>query len=566
MGTEEGRLTNKHAPFLPVSRKEMQALGWKQCDIIIVSGDAYVDHPSFGATMIGRHLESLGYRVGIIPQPDCSSTDDFLELGIPKLFVGITAGAMDSMVNHYTSLDRIRSDDAYSEDGLPGKRPDRALMKYSNRIQQAMKGTPIVLGGIEASLRRVAHYDFWQEKIRRSILLDTKADILVYGMGERAIGEIAGRLSAGEDLNGIRGTAVYMSNKVYEEFPIEGAMELPSYEDIQSDGTALLDLTAIIERENSPYCGAPLIQRSDTRVTVIYPPSEPLSTEEMDVLYDLPFARKPHPKYIDEIPAYEMIRHSITAVRGCSGGCSFCALGLHQGRFISSRSKASILRELRQVTYLKSFEGSVSDVGGPTANLYGLGCGSESARNKCRRNSCLYPEICTHFKTDHGPYLKVLDAVWHDESVRFVFIASGIRFDVALRDRRFIRELCKRYVSGLLKIAPEHFAPKVLQLMRKPDIEVWREFVEVFDKYSKERRKTQHIIPYIMAAFPGCTVNDMKTVWTELTREGISSEKTQIFLPTPMTMATAMYYTHRHPDTREKIHVATRPSQKKRQL
>ena len=543
----------------------MQELGWEQCDIIIISGDAYVDHPSFGAALIGRYLENLGYRVGIIPQPDCYSTDDFLELGIPRLFVGITAGAMDSMVNHYTSLDRIRSDDAYSEGGTPGKRPNRALMKYSNMVQRAMKGVPIVLGGIEASLRRVVHYDFWQDRIRRSILLDTKADILVYGMGEKAIGEIAARIDSGKGLTGISGTAVYMSAKAYEAEPLADCVELPSFEDIQSDRTLLLDLTSIIERENSPYSGSMLVQRADSRMVVFSPPALPLTTEELDAVYDLPYTRKQHPRYTEEIPAFNMIRHSITAVRGCSGGCSFCALGLHQGRFISSRSKASILREVRKITALDSFEGSISDVGGPTANLYGLGCGSESARKKCRRNSCLYPEICTHFKTDHGSYLKVLDAVWRNEKVRFVFIASGVRFDVALKDERFIRELCKRYVSGLLKIAPEHFASEVLDLMRKPGVEVWREFVEVFNKYSKERRKTQHIIPYIMAAFPGCTVNNMKTVQTELAREGITRNKLQIFLPTPMTMATAMYYTHRHPETREKIHVPTKPSQKRLQ-
>ncbi len=557
---------SKPAPILPISREEMNDLGWEVCDIILITGDAYVDHPSFGTALIGRYLESLGYRVGIIPQPDISDSDDFLRLGVPRLFVGISSGAMDSMVNHYTSLKRIRSDDAYSEGGKPGKRPDRAVLKYVNMMQKTMPGIQIVIGGIEASMRRLSHYDFWSEKVRKSILLDSKAQILIYGMGEKAVGEIADRISAGSDLKGIKGTAIYMSSKALNDSDISDYTELPSHEEVIRSPQAFMEMTKLIERESNPWSGTTLVQKADSRTIVVYPPQRPLSTAEMDRIYDLPFSRKPHPVYRGEIPAFRMIRNSITVVRGCAGGCSFCALGLHQGRTISSRSIESVLREVSKLKQEKYFRGTVTDLGGPTANLYGMGCTDKKAEKACKRNSCLYPGICKHFRTDHDQYLNLLDSVSRVKGVNNVFVSSGIRFDVALRDIRFIERLTAYHVSGLLKIAPEHFSREVLKLMRKPGPDLFRDFKDLFEKYSKKAGKKQYIEPYILVAFPGCGMNQMHVTVSELNRQNMRPEKSQIFLPTPMTMATAMYFTELHPDTGESIYVARKPSSKKRQL
>ncbi|MBN2586382.1 MAG: YgiQ family radical SAM protein [Candidatus Fermentibacteraceae bacterium] len=554
------------SPVLPVSMEEMRSLGWDSCDVILVTGDAYVDHPSFGAALIGRHLESLGYRVGVIPQPDIRSSDDILRLGEPRLFIGVTSGAMDSMVNHYTSLYRLRSDDAYSEGGEPGRRPDRALLRYVNLVQSRMPGVPIVIGGIEAGMRRLSHYDFWSDRIRKSIILDTKAGILVYGMGERAVGEIASAIEAGKPLDGIRGTAVYMSEKVFAGSGIEDYVELPSHEKVVSDPAAFMEMTRIIESESSPWSGRTLVQRADSRVVVVRPPAFPLSTEEMDALYELPYSREPHPSYRGRIPAYEMICNSITIVRGCSGGCSFCALGLHQGRFISSRSPGSVVREVGRISGKSCFRGTITDLGGPTANLYGLGCAGGDAMERCRRSSCLYPEICDSFITDHSGFVSLLDIVSRESGVRNVFVSSGIRFDVALKDPGFIEKLARDNVSGYLKIAPEHFSPEVLKLMRKPSPDLWREFKRSFEEASLRAGKEQYIEPYILVAFPGCGMADMRLAAEELEREGMRPEKAQIFLPTPMTMATAMYCTGLHPQTREPMSIARRPSEKRRQL
>ena len=557
---------NETAAFLPVTRKEMESLGWDSCDIILVTGDAYVDHPSFGAALIGRYLESMGYRVGIIPQPDISSSDDFLRLGTPELFVGITSGAMDSMVNHYTSLNRIRSNDAYSEGGKPGKRPDRALLKYVNLAQRYMPGVPIVIGGIEASLRRLSHYDYWSDRVRKSILLDTKASILVYGMGERAAGSIADALSKGKDIHGIRGTAVYTSVKALEAMDTGQCIELPSHKEVSGSSDAFMEMTKMLESEISPFSGSTLIQRADSRAVIVYPPQFPLSTEEMDRVYELPYSREPHPVYTDDIPAFRMIQNSITVVRGCAGGCSFCALGLHQGKLISSRSLPSVVREVETLTGKRYFARTVSDLGGPTANLYGLGCAGGTVLEKCRRYSCLYPDICENFKTDHGPYIELLDAVAEIKGVRNVFVSSGIRYDVALRDTGFIKKLVRDNVSGYLKIAPEHFAPGVLKLMRKPSPDLWRRFKDIFERTSREAGREQYIEPYILVAFPGCDLNDMYKAADELRQQNMRPEKSQIFLPTPMTMATAMYYTGISPDTGLQIYVASKPSHKRRQL
>jgi uncharacterized radical SAM protein YgiQ len=516
-------------------------------------------------SLIGRWLESLGYRVGIVPQPDTRSPDDFLVMGVPELFVGVTSGAMDSMVNHYTSFGRLRSDDAYSEGGESGRRPDRALLRYVNVVQRVMKGVPIVIGGIEASLRRLSHYDFWSDRVRKSVLLDTKADILVYGMGERAVSEIAARLSSGKDLRGIRGTAVFECSTGYS--PAPESVELPSHEDVGKSREAFMEMTRILEYESSPWNGRRLLQRSDSRTVVIEPPALPLTTPEMDSLYALPFSGLPHPTYKSEIPAFTMIMNSITAVRGCAGGCSFCAIGLHQGRMISSRSTMSILDEVEALTRRRDcFRGTISDIGGPTANMYGLGCRNDEAMQECRRVSCLHPEICINFCTDQSKLTEVLSKALLAPGVRHVFVSSGIRHDVACRDRAFLKALVSRHVSGYLKIAPEHFSPGVLQLMRKCGRESWDFFLELFDEYSANAGKEQYVIPYLMAAFPGCTIEDMLVVKAELARRGMKPQQVQVFLPTPMTMATAIYLTGLDPLTGDELFVERKPSGKRRQL
>lgn len=546
--------------------KEMDRLGWDSCDVVLISGDAYVDHPSFASAIVGRHLESLGYRVGIIAQPNISKEEDFLELGIPKLFVGITSGAMDSMVNHYTSLNRIRSNDAYSPGGRTGLRPDRALLKYVNGIQRFMPGVPVVIGGIEASMRRFSHYDYWSDKVRKSILLDSKADILVYGMGEQAVEEIADSFSRDEFPSGVRGTVIYSGWKSMKGKIPEECIELPSHETVVSNPEAFMDMTRIIERESNPWCAYPLLQRADNRAVLSYPPSIPLSTKKLDKLYELPFAREPHPSYQQEIPAFTMIRNSVTAVRGCSGGCSFCALGLHQGRMITSRSRDSVIREIVRITEKDYFRGTITDIGGPTANLYGLGCRGGERMKKCRRVSCLHPDICDNFETDHSEYVKLLKAAEEVDGVNNVFVSSGIRFDVALKDESFLQQLVSRNVSGLLKIAPEHFTPEVLELMRKPPPELWRRFREAFLRISEKCGKEQYIEPYLMAAFPGCDAEDMKSAAEELRKQGMNPRKAQVFLPTPMTMATAIYFTGIDPVSGRSLRVERKPSQKKKQL
>lgn len=535
-----------HAPFLPVDLQEMRGLGWDRCDVVIVSGDAYVDHPSFGTALVGRYLESLGLRVGILAQPDWNDPSSFLALGVPRLFAGVTAGAMDSMVNRYTSLGRIRSGDDYSEGGRPGRRPDRAVLVYANRIRQAMPGVPVVLGGIEASLRRISHFDFWSGRVRRSILLDAKADILVYGMAERQLGEIVRRLEEGAPLDGIAGTAV--PRGASGAGPEPGWLELPSHEEVESSPRAFMEMTRILEAEAGPWCGRTLYQRADTRAVVVHPPAPPLTTGELDSLYGLPFARRPHPSYREEIPAWTMIRDSITAVRGCAGGCSFCALGLHQGRHVASRSEGSVLEEARLVAGTPWFRGTITDVGGPTANMYGLGCTDPAAEAACRRPSCLHPSICPRFGTDHTRYSALLDGCASVPGVRRVLVSSGIRHDLALLDPGFVAGIARRHVGGHLKIAPESFSDRVLELMRKPGRAAWRRFLELFARVSAEAGREQYVLPYIMAAFPGCGMEDMRETALELARAGLRPEQVQLFLPTPMTTATAMFHTGLAPD------------------
>ena len=547
--------------FLPIDRKGMSDLGWDACDAVIVTGDACVDHPSFGAAMIGRHLESLGYRVGILSQPDWTRPESFLALGVPRLFIGITSGAMDSMVNHYTSFNRIRSEDAYTPGGRAGSRPDRAVVAYANAVRHAMPGTPIVLGGIEASLRRLSHYDFWSDRIRKSVLLDSRADILVYGMGERQIAEIAARLSDGRDLNGIAGTAVWVGAS--GATPPPGAVLLPSHEEVVASPRAFMAMTLAVEAEANPWCGRPLVQMSDTRMVLVHPPALPLSREELDAVYALPFTRMPHPSYREPIPAWEMIRDSVTAVRGCAGGCSFCALGLHQGKHIVSRSEESVLAEVRRIASRGSFRGTISDIGGPTANMYGLRCGNPEAEKNCRRTSCLFPSVCRNFPTDQTAYADLLDAAAAVPGVKHTLVGSGLRLDLAALDPGFVQRLARGHVGGHLKVAPEHFSDRVLRLMRKPGVSAWRRFLDLFTKASADRE--QYVLPYVMAAFPGCTMADMEEAAAELRRCRLSPRQVQTFLPTPMTLATCMYATGLDPGF-ESIEVTRRPTDKRRQL
>ena len=548
---------------LPMSLHEMKELGWENLDVLLVSGDAYVDHPSFGIAVIGRILLAEGYRVGVIAQPDLSDPHSFSVMGRPLLFAGVSSGNMDSMVNHYTSLGRIRSNDAYTEGGRAGKRPDRAVLRYTNCIQRVFKGLPVVLGGIEASLRRVTHYDFWSNRLKKSILLDSKATILVYGMGEKQIVEIAGRLASGETLSGIPGTAVAVHT---DSFAAEqDDVELPSHEELLDDSALIVKLTRLMEENQNPWSGSRLLQRADNRTVVIEPPAPPVTPAELDRVYELPYSRMPHPSYTGEIPAYTMIRDSVTVVRGCSGGCSFCAIGLHQGKYPVSRTGESVLRELHRVTEVPGFRGIISDLGGPTANLYGLGCTSPDACRKCSRPSCLFPDICGLFSTDHSSYTDLLDSAERVPGVRKVFISSGIRHDLALRDPAFVKRLAVRNISGHLRIAPEHTHQRILSLMRKPGRDVWRQFSEMFKAEGGSSGEERYIMPYIIAAFPGCTIGDMQAARSFILEQGPLPRQIQIFLPTPMTPATAMYYSGRSYEDLEPLRIPRQPSEKQKQ-
>lgn len=543
---------------VPVTGREMKALGLQNPDILIVSGDAFVDHPSFGAAIIARVLEAAGYTVCVLAQPNPDDPSSFLELGVPRLFAGVTPGNMDSMVNHYTSTNRLRSDDAYSPGGEPGARPDRAEMKYVNVLQRVMKGVPIVLGGLGPSTRRVSHYDFWTDSVRKSILLDTKASILVYGMAENTVLELARRLDSGQPLQGVRGTCWFASKVL----PLQGDVELPSHEEVASSPQAFMHMTKTIEENQNPWNAGRLLQKADTRILVVEPPAFPLTIEEMDRVYSLPYTGRPHPSYTAEIPAFSMIRNSITAVRGCPGGCTFCALGVHQGRFITSRSRESVLREVESLALLNPGGVIVSDIGGPTANVYGLGCTNTRAMKACRRPSCLYPGICQWFGTDHSPYIGLLRDASSVSGVDRVMVSSGVRHDLALRDPRFIEALVRNHVPGHLKIAPEHTEDTVLRLMRKPPLHTWTAFCAEFERLSRKAGRRQYILPYIIAAFPGCTMKHMKSCRERLQAMGALPRQVQVFLPTPMTVAAAVYHTGLDYDTGEPLLVRKRPSEK----
>lgn len=550
----------------------METLGWDDCDVILVSGDAYVDHPSFGAALIGRVLEEQGFRVGIIAQPDWHSAEPFARLGRPTLFFGVTAGNMDSMVNHYTSERRIRSEDAYSPGGRPHMRPDRASLAYAQRCQEAFPGVPIVLGGVEASLRRIAHYDHWSEKIRRSILLDAKADLLVYGNGERQVVEIAHRLADGEtisELTDIRGTAYVRPAETrppgFEELDLRDprdatlrgdrlttVLRMPSFEAVTRSPALYAHASRLLHLESNPGNARALVQRHRDRDVWLNPPTLPLTTPEMDQVYGLPYSRTPHPSYGSEtIPAYEMIKCSITIMRGCFGGCTFCSLTEHEGRIIQSRSEESIAAEVALVRdKTPGFTGVITDLGGPTANMYRLACKSPTIEASCRRLSCVYPTVCPNMGTDHGPLINLYRRARSVPGIKKITIGSGIRFDLAVRSPDYIRELVTHHVGGYLKIAPEHTQRGPLAMMQKPGIGDYEEFKTLFDKFSKAVGKEQYLIPYFMAAHPGTSDEDMLELALWCKRQGFRPDQVQTFLPTPMAIASAMYHSGRSPLSR----------------
>ncbi len=518
--------------FLPMTRSEMSLRGWSELDILLISGDAYIDHPSFGIPLLGRLLEAQGWRVGIVAQPRWDSPDDIMRMGRPRLFCGISSGSLDSMLCHYTAFRKKRHDDSYTPGGKSGARPNRACIVYSNLARAAFPGVFVLLGGIEASLRRLAHYDFWSDKLRRSLLLDSKADLIIYGMGEYGISELARRLHKGEPSLGIAGTVRISDSD-------EGARLLPSYEEIFADKRQLIEATRLMEAAMHHGSEA-LAQKHGAKYVYCEPPPKPPETKQLDAIYELPFTRQAHPSYREPIPALEMVKWSISAMRGCGGGCSFCSLASHQSRHLSSRSAESLHLEARQLTQMPGWKGMLSDVGGPTANLWGASCRIE-AKN-CQRASCLYPECCPHLQLRQAEYLDLLRSLAHQPGVRKVGIGSGIRFDIALQEPRFMDGLVGEFVSGQLKLAPEHKSTTVLQLMRKTDFRLFEEFCRQFDTLCCKHGKEQYITPYVMSAFPGCTMEDMRSLAAWFRHRGWKPQRAQCFIPTPGTMATAMYY------------------------
>ena len=543
--------------FIPMSKNEVAQRGWDELDVVFVSGDAYLDHPAFGIPLLARWLESHGFRVGIIAQPDWRSKEAFMALGKPRLCFAVSSGAMDSMVAHYTPARKLRHDDAYTPGNRHGARPNRATIIYTSRLKEAYRDVPVVIGGIEASLRRFAHYDFWEDKVRRSILLDAKADLLIYGMAERSLLELLERMRAGEQLQSItdlRGTAF-----VRRELPgcstTAGVLEIPSFEDVSADTRTFAEAFRLISQEQNPHCARSIIQRHGDRMLVCCAPSLPLSTAEMDAIYALPFEKAPHPGYREQIPAWEQIKNSITSHRGCFGGCSFCAIAMHQGKTIQSRSSASVVEEIKALVAMPWFRGSVSDVGGPTANMYGLFCKDDTANKTCRRESCLYPSICRHLATDDSRSVALLKKVRNSPAIKHVAVSSGIRYDLMERQPGYFRELVGHHISGLLKVAPEHFAEHVTSLMRKPGKKAFESFLQRFIEESARIGKRQQVVPYLISGHPGCTLSDMLELALMLKKMGFRVEQVQDFTPTPGTLSTCMYYAGIDPYSGKKVHV-----------
>ena len=554
LAVEQPSLAERKA--LPMTRREMQQRGWDEVDIVFVTGDAYIDHPSFAMAILGRVLEAAGLRVGIVSQPDWHQVDDWKRFGKPRLFYAISAGNMDSMINHYTANKKVRNDDAYSPGGRIGMRPDRATLAYCQRARQAYKGVPVIAGGVEASLRRLAHYDYWSDKVRRSILLDSKADLVVFGMGEEAILEIARRLAAGEsvkDLRDMRGIAYALGAS---ETPPEDALALPSYEEVVADKPTFAEATKMMHNETNPYNARRLIQYHDRQAIVCNPPRFPISEAAMDRIYGLPYTRLPHPSYKDPIPAFDMIKDSVTIMRGCFGGCTFCSITAHQGRVIQSRSHDSIIGEINQLAADPNFKGTISDIGGPTANMYQMTCTRPEVEAVCRRQSCVHPTICKLLGTDHGPLVQLMKDARETPGIKKVLVASGIRMDLARRSPEYMRELTRHHVGGLLKVAPEHTDPNVLDLMRKPSGDDFEEFTEAFQKESNKAGKKQHIVPYFIASHPGSDLDAMIHLAVFLKQNGYEPDQVQDFIPAPMDVASAMYYTGIDPFTKKPVYIA----------
>ncbi len=544
------------AYFLPMTLQEVRKLGWNGLDVILVTGDAYVDHPSFGAAVIGRVLEAEGFKVGIIAQPDFTNTEAFRRLGKPRLFFAITSGNMDSMVANYTAHKKRRKDDDYSPGGQPGLRPDRALTVYANRVREAYKDVPIVLGGIEASLRRFAHYDWWKDQVKRSVLLDTRADILVYGMGEAQITEIAHRIKSLRPLAGIPGTALIAQDLDNEQ----NIIEIPSYDDVRSDPDKFNESFKIILENQDPFRGAAIAQKHANRYVIQYPPALPFHGRELDKIYELPYARAAHPSYDKEggIPGLETVRSSITSHRGCPGSCSFCGLSLHQGRIVGSRTEASIIKEATAMSKRSDFHGTISDVGGPTANLYGASCKKWEQSGACPTRHCLTPSPCKQLDPGFQKGLSLYGKLALLPGVNHVFIESGMRHDLLVDEgsRAYLEGICKQHVSGRMKVAPEHSVPHVLKLMNKPDFSVYEKFSWLYRSISKKLKKDQFLVNYFISAHPGCTLEDTLSLTLKLNELDIHPEQIQDFIPLPMTLSGAMYHTEKDPFTGERLYVA----------
>lgn len=554
---KEYRLTD----WLPTTKKEVELRGWDELDVIIFSGDAYVDHPSFGAAVIGRILEAEGLRVAIVPQPNWrDDLRDFKKLGRPRLFFGVSAGCMDSMVNKYTANKRLRSDDAYTPDARPDMRPEYPSIVYTQILKRLFPDVPVFLGGIEASMRRLTHYDYWQDRVRPSILVDSGADLLIYGMGEKPIVELTRRLMEGHPLDDVPQTA-YLTREVS---PMEGDITLYSHEECLKDKKKEAANFRHIEEESNKYAAARILQKVGKQVVVVNPPYPPLTTEELDHSFDLPYTRLPHPKYKGKrIPAYDMIKHSVNIHRGCFGGCAFCTISAHQGKFIVSRSKEGILREVKAVMELPDFKGYLSDLGGPSANMYRMQGTNLDLCKKCKRPSCIHPKVCPNLNTDHRPLLDIYHAVDALPGIKKSFIGSGVRYDLLLHEskdpkvnqstREYTRELIARHVSGRLKVAPEHTSDRVLSVMRKPPFAQFETFKKIFDRINQEEGLRQQLIPYFISSHPGCHEEDMAELAVITKRLDFHLEQVQDFTPTPMTVSTEAWYTGYHPYTLEPV-------------
>lgn len=542
--------------FLPITKEDMIKRGWDYYDFLFISGDAYVDHPSFGLAILSRLLEKEGYRVCILAQPDYKSVDDFLRFGTPRLGVLISGGVIDSMVNHYTAAKKRRSEDVYSPGGKAGLRPDRCTIVYANRVREAFGKIPVIIGGTEASLRRFAHYDYWSDSVRRSIIFDSQADYISYGMGERSIIELADMLAQGIDpkMGKVPDGVCYVSDDVPK-----GAVVLPSYEEVKSDKKAYALATKIEYDEQDPYRGKILAQKHGDKYIIQMPMSKPLSQNELDRVYALPYTKEYHPSYEKDggIPAIEEVKFSVTSSRGCFGSCSFCAITFHQGRIVQARSHASILNEVKQMTWLPDFKGYIHDVGGPTANFRFPACKKQLKYGACKDRQCLYPDVCKNAEVDHSDYLELLRKIRAVDKVKKVFVRSGIRYDYLIKDKNdeFFRELCMHHVSGQLKVAPEHISPKVLSYMGKPGLDVYQRFCDKFYQINKEIGKEQYLVPYLMSSHPGSTLKEAIELAVYLKRNNIRPQQVQDFYPTPGTLSTAMFYTGLDPRTMKSVYV-----------